>query len=436
MTVPPTTDSPALAERWTCPFCPLLCDDLQARPPVSGAPKTGADQPQRWLLSGGRCARADAALQHFPAVSAAAGPTVDGAPVALDTALDAAAAVLAASHAPLFGGLGTDVAGGRALYRLACATGAVCDAAAGPAMMAALRALQDRGGFTATLAELRSRADLVLCIGGDPSANAPRLFERPDGQPPHLRVQLGGAAPADAAVQHVPGRGDLFDTLAELAALLAGRAVPQPDPALQALVARLQAAAYTVVVVEPALWGVDAGLVVEATNRLVSLLNQRQRAAALWLGGGEGAATVNQVFSWLSGLPLRSRAGPRGLEHDPLAFDAQRLLRDGGADSLLWIGSFGPEPAPPPNDLPMVVLGHPAMALPARRARTVFIPVTTPGIGSAGHLVRTDGTVLLPLFAARADGLPGVAAVVDQLLARLQAPAWRVVAAAAEVAHG
>ena len=49
----------------------------------------------------------------------------------------------------------------------------------------------------------------------------------------------------------------------------------------------------------------------------------------------------------------------------------------------------------------MVVLGHPALAARCRRsgAATVFIPVATPGIGSAGHLFRTDGTVLMPLDA-------------------------------------
>ncbi|OYU82815.1 MAG: formylmethanofuran dehydrogenase, partial [Burkholderiales bacterium PBB5] len=227
-------------------------------------------------------------------------------------------------------------------------------------------------------------------------------------------------------------RGDLFDTLAELAALLGGRAVPQPDPALQALVAELRGAQYVVLVAEPGRWGEQAGLVVEGVNRIVALLNPTQRAAALWLGGGDGAATVNQVFSWLSGLPLRSRAGPQGLAHEPISWDAQRLLASASVDTLLWVASFGPGLLPPAHTQPMVVLGHPGLVLPPRSAPTVFIPVSTPGIGAAGHLVRTDGTVLLPLFAARPDGLPGVAELVTQLTQRLALPQ----AAAGEVAHG
>ena len=417
MTASTTTAAPAAVTHWTCPFCPLLCDDLVPVPPQGG----GA-----WQLTGGDCPRALSALAAFDGPPATATPLLDGQPCSLDQALDAAAAVLSASQQPLFGGLGTDVAGGRALYRLACATGAISDAAQGPAMMAALRALQDRGGYTTTMAELRSRADLVVCIGGLPQAAAPRFFVRPVGQPPLTVLQLGGDAPDAAAqppTQHVPGhsaaRGGVLAMLAELAALLAGRAVRQPDAGLAALAAQLQAAHYAVLVAEPGRWQTDAGLVVEAVNRIVSLLNARSRAAALWLGGGDGAATVNQVFGWLSGLPLRSRAGPMGLEHEPIAWDTRRLLADGAVDALLWVASFGPGMAPPDNGLPMVVLGHPRLVLPPRSARTVFIPVATPGIGQFGHLARTDGTVMLPLPAARPDGLPGVAQVVTALADRI-----------------
>jgi formylmethanofuran dehydrogenase subunit B len=66
-------------------------------------------------------------------------------------------------------------------------------------------------------------------------------------------------------------------------------------------------------------------------------------------------------------------------------------------------------------DLPRVVLGHPRFATAAQETGTVFIPVSTPGIGSAGHLFRTDGVVLLPLFAVRDDGLPSVAEVLGRI---------------------
>ena len=52
---------------------------------------------------------------------------------------------------------------------------------------------------------------------------------------------------------------------------------------------------------------------------------------------------------------------------------------------------------------------------------SVFIPVSTPGIGSPGHVFRTDGVVLMPLAALAPDGLPTVAAVLARIEAALRA---------------
>jgi formylmethanofuran dehydrogenase subunit B len=413
------------ATRWTCPFCLLLCDSAAVEADASGA----------LIMSPPGCACADRALAQFSARPSTASPRIDGQDCTLAAAVSAAAELLAGSRQPLFGGLGTDVAGARALYRLACETGAICDAAGGAALMHGLRALQDRGGFTTTLAEVRTRADLIVCLGGLPTDQAPNFFGRCGvGEALVARrhlVVLGASAADDAvlaALAQRPGisvealswHGDPFTTLALLAALLAGRAVCEPPAALVALAAQLGRARYGVIVGETGRLPEQGALIVEAVNRIVGILNQHTRAAAFWLGGGNGASTVNQVFSWLSGLPLRSRAGPLGLEHEPLCFDTGRLLAERAVDSLLWVSSFGAEPAPPATDLPLVLLGHPALALPPQARRSVFIPVSTPGIGSAGHLFRTDGVVMLPLFAIYRDTLPTLGEVLARLTTALQ----------------
>ena len=417
------------AARWTCPFCLLLCDDLRVQTHAA------SDALQ---LAGGDCVAALRGLAQFGAAPSAATPQVDGQACDLPTAVAASARVLAASRQPLFGGLGTDVAGARALYRLACATGAICDPAGGAALMHGVRALQDRGSFTTTLAEVRTRADVIVCLGGLPSAQAAEFFARcglgvdaDDGRVANRHVVVLGAAPGDAAglaelgqhpgvtTESVALHGDLFASVAMLAALLARRAVRNPPPPLAALAERLRAATYAVIVGETSRLPEHGALVVETVNRCVVTLNSSTRAGAMWLGGGNGAATVNQVFTWLSGLPLRSRAGPLGLEHEPVCFDAARLLNDRAVDSLLWVSSFDAESTPPAPgvvaSLPLIVLGHPALAASAARPGSVFIPVSTPGIGSAGHLFRTDGGAVLPLTPLYADRLPTVADVLDHL---------------------
>lgn len=409
------------ATRWTCPFCLLLCDTSTMQVDASGA----------LTLSGTGCACASRALARFSAQPATASPQVDGRVCTLDQAVAAAAQLLAASRQPLFGGLGTDVSGARALYRLACKTGAICDAAEGAALMTTLRATQDRGSFFTTLAEVRTRADLIVCVGGAPVEQAPGFFERCGVgealvEKRHV-VVLGGGVGDEAVlaglrtrpgvrVESVPLQGDLFTTVATLSALVAGRAVREVPGALKSLVMLLQQASYAVFVGETRKLPAQGALIVEGINRTVGTLNQTTRAAAMWLGGGNGAGTVNQVFTWLSGLPLRSRAGPLGLEHEPLCFDAQRLLGEQAVDGLLWVSSFDPDVAPPATALPTIVLGHPDLA--SARA-SVFIPVSTPGIGSPGHLFRADGSVMLPLFAVYEDTLPSLASVLDRIVKAL-----------------
>ena len=405
---------------WTCPFCPLLCDAFAVAVQADG----------RLQMVGSNCPRAQQALSRFDATPAAA-PQHQGRDCSLDEAIVAAARLLAASRQPLFGGLGTDVAGARALYALACASGAICDAAAGVPLMQATRALQDRGGFGTSLAEVRSRADLVLCLGRQPAAHYPEFDARTGLATDDPRwLILGEGQAAD----------DWFGPVARLAALVEGRAVDGAPPALQAAAQRLQAARYAVIVIETATLGPQGALLIEMLQRVVATLNRSTRAAMLTLGGADGAATVNGVFTWLSGLPLRTRLGPHGLEHDPVAFDATRLVADGAVDLLLWVASFGTEAAEPSAGfasafalasasapasaaagvMPRIVLGHPALASRTAGPADVFIPVATPGIGHAGHLFRTDGVVMMPLHAAQPTALPRADEVLRRMLAALK----------------
>jgi formylmethanofuran dehydrogenase subunit B len=381
------------AAPWTCPFCPLLCDGFQVETGLDGLRLKGSD-----------CPVALSALSRF--VTAASSPTLKGQPCGLDQALAAAARLLSASRQPLFGGLGTDVAGARALYALADASGAICDAARGAPLMQAVRALQDRGGFTLTLAELRTRADLVVSLTGDPTPRLPEFLAR------------AGLPSGDERWCVLDDGGDPFGSIARLAALVEGRALAAAPPALLALSRRLLAARYAVLVYEPARLPAHGALFIEMLQRVVGTLNRSTRAAACPLGGGDGAATANQVFTWLSGLPLRSHKGPHGLEHEGLRFGAQALLDDGAVDLLLWLASFGSEAPAPATPLPRIVIGHQELA---DAGADVFIPVATPGIDHPGHLFRTDGVVLMPLHAARPQRLPSAAEVLQRLRSEVAA---------------
>uniref|UniRef100_E1TEU3 Formylmethanofuran dehydrogenase, subunit B n=1 Tax=Burkholderia sp. (strain CCGE1003) TaxID=640512 RepID=E1TEU3_BURSG len=437
----------SITRDWTCPFCPLLCDDLAIE---SHSDATLSAQNTD-------CPRLMQALACYGPADEQCRASVDGHDADFDTALTQAARILSTARRPLFGGLGTDVAGARALYPLAAGCGAILDHQHGDALSAATLALQDRGAFFTTLSEVRSRADLLLFFGCQPSRRYPRFFTRTvaGSTTPRDLVFIGCEAdPATSGLDNVrvesilanAGPFDPFDTLA-LWSTISDRRPPSAlhqdvaDAArvketlavLQALQARIDAARYTVLVYEPgALPGPHAALLIEALNRIVKASNLGARAGGLALGGDDGALTVNQAVTWLAGLPLRTRvsapsrmAGSAPLEYDPHRYRTERLLADGEIDALLWVASFAPPAWPQAlaDDVPAIVLGHPALArtAAARGPGTVFIPVATPGVDSGGHLFRLDSSVVMPLAAARGTSLATVASVAAQLEERLRA---------------
>lgn len=358
-------------------------------------------------------------------------PQINGKPTDLTSALAQAADVLVQSRHPLIGGLATDVAGARAIYELAANSGAILDHLHGDSLAAATLALQDRGALFTTLSEVRSRADLIVVFACEPSRRYPRFYERLQTAQPQTETVFVGCD-ADTAATHADAllpEADPFDTLALWSAILEGRepnALAHADTAhtLQALTDRIRAARYTALVYEPAaLPGPHNALAIEALHRVVKTLNRTVRAGALALTGDDGALSVNQTVTWLSGFPLRTRV-TRGLplDHDPHRYRTQALLQRHEADALVWISSFGPAPMPDAltDDVPAIILAHPATALDERSAPTVFIPVATPGVESSGHLFRMDASVVAPLTPARDSTLPTVAAIASELVQLLR----------------
>ena len=421
---------------WTCPFCPLLCDRLSI----------GTNTDTALTLSGTDCPRASRALAQFGPRPAQTQPHLNGQPLGFADAIGVAAQWLAQARQPLFAGMATDVAGTRALYRLANASAAIIDHAHGRSLMRSLTAMQDRGAFTTTLSEVRARADLIVCFGPTPSTRYPAFFTRcgvgvmpRDAASPAQRevifvgsavdADLERSAHADTVIQRaVPLQGDLYETIALLNTrvdpLLRGKPMPGIAPAIDALATRMLEARYVTLVWNTAdLPGEHAALLVEGLDRLTKSLNLTTRAGCLALGGDDGAATVNQTLTWMSGLPLRTGVHRSGLEHDPHRYDTARLLDEEAVDALVWVASFGADLPPPTSNAPTIVLGHPGLAplCADRQAPTLFIPVSTPGIGSTGHLFRVDGGIVLPLVPIYEDTLPGVAQVAAQIAQSLEA---------------
>jgi formylmethanofuran dehydrogenase subunit B len=412
---------PPGAAACTCPFCGLLCDDVSAEASSSGAV----------TASGRACdlSRAGFARQSAPGPYT---PLIGGKPAVLDQAVGAAASILHGAGQPLIGGLGTDVAGMRAAVELADRCGAVLDHANSGAKFRNLLAFQDRGAITTTLSEIRNRADLFVVIGTDVASRFPRFFERVSTPAQTLfglanserRSIFVGATPAPGAPQPAESIAcktrDLPDFLAALSALVAGAALNAthagsvPIGQVRDLARKMAAARYGVLVWAAAdLDFAHAELAVLAINRILVTLNRSTRFSAVPLGGNEADLTADAVLLWQVGFPFRTRFASGRPEYDPYLFDGRRMLAQRETDAVLWVSTLSDLPVPATLAAPLILLAG-ANAAAARRA-DVFIPVGTPGIDHAGHLVRTDKVVTMRVAATRRAHLPAAATVLHAI---------------------
>lgn len=414
-----------------CPFCSLCCDDLSAR--QNGRHLEVTDNGCHHAARGFDTADGESQTGLYRA-------SINGTSCTLDEAVAHAATLIGEARQPLFGGLGTDVAGARALLQLAGHCGAVVDHMNSSAMLRNLLVVQDSGWMTTTLTEVRNRADVLLMFGTGVERHAPRFYERIFNGAESLfsaqtmareLIVIGATStppPLDAAINVtlLPcDTASLGDVAMGMRALLSGaplqaeRIAGIPCQQLQSCVERLRSARYGVIAWTAAeLDFRHAELAVQAFCELARSLNETTRCAALPLGGNNADHTFSQVATWQTGYATRTSLAGAQPDYDPVRYDSARMLAYREADALLWVSAFDKLRVPPPAGVPTVVLGRPGMQ-PAK-AVDVFIPVATPGLDHAGHVFRCDTVAVLPLRGLRRSALPAVAEVAGTLLNDLQ----------------
>lgn len=361
-------------------------------------------------------------------------PKVNGKAASLDAAVAKAAALLKDTRQPVIGGCSTDVNGMRALLALADRSGAVVDNMNFTGARRNFLAMQDSGWMNTTLAEVKNRCDLLLIVGTDLEAFAPRFFERYlwnkesmflEDTRNRAVIYLGKAPSGDASVSPNGQKAqvlecadnDLPEVVAVLRALVKGNPIRVDSVAgisvadLQAIADKLKAAQYSVVTwAAGALGFSQAELTVQTVCEIVKdINNQNTRCSGLPLGGKEGDQTANQVCGWTTGYPARTRFSRGYPEYDPYLNDIDFLLANGEADALVWVQAFNANAVPPVTGLPTIVIGRSGMTF--EKEPDVFIPVGTPGIDHAGHAFRMDNVVAIRLKKLRESGLPSTAQV-------------------------
>ena len=405
------------------PFCGIGTDDLTIR--VEGVSLK--------VIENGCAVNTSAFEQAITDTS----PRVDGKAVSLDVAIAKAAALLKDTNLPVIGGCATDVNGMRGLLALAERCGGVVDNMNFTGARNNFLALQDSGWMNTTLAEVKNRCDLLLVVGTDLEAFAPRFFERYlwnkesmflDDTSHREVIYLGKAPSGDASTSPSGQKAQVLecttDALPEVIAVLRALVKGQPIRAtsvygitvadLQTIADKLKAAKYGVVTwAAGALAYAQAELTVQTLSEMIKDLNNATRCSGLPLGGKEGDQTANQVCGWTTGYPARTRFSRGYPEYDPFLNDTNFLLANGEADVLVWVQAFNVNSVPPVTALPTIVVGRSGMTF--AKEPDVFIPVGTPGIDHAGHAYRMDNVVAIRLKKLRDSGLPSTAQVLNAI---------------------
>jgi formylmethanofuran dehydrogenase subunit B len=287
---------------------------------------------------------------------------VRGSDASLEEALDEVAELLAGAGAPLIY-LAPDLSceAQREGIALADALHAALDSVTSESALSSLLAGQERGRATATLGEIRNRADVVLFWGVDPAARYPRYWSRYAPEPVGLFLPAGrrsrfvvavdvGAAhgPADADLRVAVSPDDEVATLIALRAVISatarvGSARPESDPWLRAreLAPALLDARYAAIVhdAESSAEGGDDADRADALIALAQALNGPTRCALSTLRAGGNRSGADAVATSQTGYPTAidfARGHPRYRPYDGAAGARLQL---GEADALLVIGA-------------------------------------------------------------------------------------------------
>jgi formylmethanofuran dehydrogenase subunit B len=313
--------------------------------------------------------------------------------VSLDEAAAEAARLLGASAQPVITGLGADIDGVRRAVVLAQRVGGVIDHLHSASMFRDLDSLRETGVMMTTPGEARIRADVLLLVGDRIFDDWPDFSDRlltrparPEGTDVQRRVVVlaKGETPGPKGLQRhaatvVFGSGAAFaSNLASLRTRAKGRAITKvldlAPSDLDGIVDLLKGARFGV-----AIWSAPEleVLEIEMLNGLVRDLNESTRFSTLPLAAPDNGLGALSVCGWMTGFPMRTGFSSGAPIHDPWRFDAERLVKSGETDCVVWVSSFGARP-------PGWAQGSISIALCDREGRPEQTPKVTIEVGRPG----------------------------------------------------
>jgi formylmethanofuran dehydrogenase subunit B len=410
-------NEPTVIEPVTCLVCGCLCDDIRV-----------VKHGESITEAGNACALgSEWLLRDWSYQAGKPAALIKGQPVEAGEAVVLAARLLMQAKAPIILGLGrsTNETVAAAL-ELADRIGAVVEPGDGGSSTPRHLAFSRAGRVSATLGEVKNRADVVVFWGADPLLSHPRHWQRYSVEPKGRFIPEGRAGRTVVVVDQertaTAEQADLFVKIDEhnqfevlwvLRALVRGVALDAIRvqsiacldlERLRALGDRLMGARYGAFFHGPMLTRgtmTEAAATVEAAYGLVRDLNRQTRFVILGMGEPGNSTGAEAVLTWQTGFPSSVDLGagyPRSL---PGVTSASERLRLGEADLAFIVGAFAPEQLDATarehlTRIPRVVIAPADEVESWPMAADVICCAAIPGLEDEGTVMRIDG-VSLPL---------------------------------------
>jgi formylmethanofuran dehydrogenase subunit B len=405
----------------TCPFCGSLCDDIEVDV-ENNEIKTVYNA---CTIGTTKFLTANEADQRFTK------PMIrkDGVlvPISWDKAIEEAAKILKKAERPLlYGFSSTSTEASNYGFEIAEELGAVLDQTASVCHGPSVIAIQDTGYSGATLGEIKSRANVIVYWGSNPSAAHPRHmsrysmfvrgFFRDKGAKDRTLIVVDprNTDAAKLADYYVPvEQGKDYELVAAMRAALKGVDIPATVAGIP-----IEKILEVLDVMKKAYFGVlffGMGLTqtfgrhrnIDNAINLVRELNSVSKWIISPMRGHYNVTGAGTVWSWQTGYPYSidfARGYPR---YNPGEYSANDVLYSGEADAALIVASD------PGAHFPAVSLRHlakiPVIAVdchqtPTTELATLVLPASIVGIETEGTAYRMDH---VPIHLRKVRNAPG-----------------------------
>jgi formylmethanofuran dehydrogenase subunit B len=400
----------------TCTFCGCVCDDMVLTVDVEQHSITKSQN--ACVL--GKAWFKEHKIEERPFA------LIGGREASTEEAVEEAAQILAGAKYPVIYGLSdTTCEAQRVAVSIADGIGGMIDTTTSVCHGPTGIAFQGVGESTASLGEIKNRADLVIFWGGNPAEAHPRLFSRyavttkgmyiPNGRKDRtvvlVDVRRTPSTPvADIFIQVKP-RTD-FEVLWALRALVKGRPVDPsieertgvPLTVLEDLAARMKACRFGAL-----LFGMGLTMTrgrhfnAGALLALATDLNEFTHFVAAPVRGHGNVTGADNVVSWQTGYPFGVNFGRGYPRFNPGEWTTVDLLSRGEVDAAMIIASDPASNFPQPaiehlKRIPVITL-DPKATVTSQLARVAFTTATY-GINVPGTVYRMDNVpiTLRPAF--------------------------------------